>query len=193
MPAVAASTPQRDRPGVPARDGDQPRDTARDDLLEPAVRRRFGALSHGIHPRAGWELGDRRPRRRRGSTEAPRPASLDWPKPLQGETDARPPRPASTPCSRPARGARAGGLGRAEAAAPASPPVQVVEKLHAALLGVMKDAEELGYQGRYDRLAPVLKETYDTRLHGREVGRPSLEAGHRRRIRRSWSRPSRAS
>jgi len=51
---------------------------------------------------------------------------------------------------------------RAEAAAPASPPVQVVEKLHAALLGVMKDAEKLGYPGRYERLAPVLQETYDT-------------------------------
>ncbi len=51
---------------------------------------------------------------------------------------------------------------RAETAAPASPPVQVVEKLHAALLGVMKDADALGYQGRYDRLEPVLNETYDT-------------------------------
>ena len=52
---------------------------------------------------------------------------------------------------------------RAEAVAPAvSAPVQVVEKLHAALLGVMKDAEKLGYEGRYERLAPVLKETYDT-------------------------------
>jgi phospholipid transport system substrate-binding protein len=46
--------------------------------------------------------------------------------------------------------------------APASPPVQVVEKLHAALLEVMKDADDLGYQGRYDRLTPVLNETYDT-------------------------------
>ena len=51
---------------------------------------------------------------------------------------------------------------RAEAIAPASAPVQVVEKLHAALIGVMKDAEKLGYDGRYARLAPVLKETYDT-------------------------------
>ena len=54
------------------------------------------------------------------------------------------------------------GAGAAEPAAPSSAPVRVVEKLHAALLGVMKDAEKLGYQGRYDRLAPVLKETYDT-------------------------------
>jgi len=62
--------------------------------------------------------------------------------------------------------------GRAQAAAPASPPVQVVEKLHAALLEVMKDAEDLGYQGRYDKLAPVLKETYDTAFMAeKSVGR----------------------
>jgi phospholipid transport system substrate-binding protein len=62
--------------------------------------------------------------------------------------------------------------GRTEAAAPASPPVQVVEKLHAALLEVMKDAEDLGYQGRYDKLAPVLKETYDTAFMAeKSVGR----------------------
>jgi phospholipid transport system substrate-binding protein len=51
---------------------------------------------------------------------------------------------------------------RAEAIAPTSAPIQVVEKLHAALLGVMKDADKLGYEGRFERLAPVLKETYDT-------------------------------
>lgn len=51
---------------------------------------------------------------------------------------------------------------RGEAIAPTSAPIQVVEKLHAALLGVMKDADKLGYQGRFERLAPVLKETYDT-------------------------------
>ena len=61
---------------------------------------------------------------------------------------------------------------RAEALAPVSVPVQVVEKLHAALIGVMKDAEKLGYDGRYDRLAPVLKETYDTSFMAeKSVGR----------------------
>src|SRR5262245_19742913 len=60
----------------------------------------------------------------------------------------------------------------AEAPAAASAPVEVVEKLHTALLGVMKDAEKLGYQGRYDRLAPVLKETYDTAFMAeKSVGR----------------------
>jgi phospholipid transport system substrate-binding protein len=65
-----------------------------------------------------------------------------------------------------------GAVARAEAPAAASPPVQVVETLHAALLGVMKDSEKLGYQGRYDRLTPVLKETYDTAFMAeKSVGR----------------------
>ena len=50
----------------------------------------------------------------------------------------------------------------AEAIAPTSPPIQIVERLHSALLGVMKEAKTLGYEGRYQKLAPVLKETYDT-------------------------------
>jgi phospholipid transport system substrate-binding protein len=62
---------------------------------------------------------------------------------------------------------------RAEVVAPAvSAPVRVVEKLHAALLGVMKDAEKLGYEGRVERLAPVLTETYDTSFMAeKSVGR----------------------
>ncbi len=72
------------------------------------------------------------------------------------------------------------GQARAESGAPVSSPppaavsapVQVVEKLHAALIGVMKDAAKLGYQGRFDRLAPVLKETYDTAFMAeKSVGR----------------------
>jgi len=57
-------------------------------------------------------------------------------------------------------GARAESV--APSSAPVSAPARVVEKLHAALLGVMQDAEKLGYEGRVERLAPVLKETYDT-------------------------------
>jgi len=45
--------------------------------------------------------------------------------------------------------------------APATPSTNVVETLHVALLGVMKDADELGYQGRCDRLSPVLRNLYD--------------------------------
>ncbi len=40
-------------------------------------------------------------------------------------------------------------------------PTRVVEDLHAALLGTMKEAKEMGYKGRYARLAPVIKETFD--------------------------------
>jgi phospholipid transport system substrate-binding protein len=38
---------------------------------------------------------------------------------------------------------------------------QVVEKLQAALLGVMKDGGKLGYTGRYDQLEPVIKASFD--------------------------------
>ncbi len=40
-------------------------------------------------------------------------------------------------------------------------PSATVERLNTALLAVMKDAEALGYQGRYDQLAPALKEIFD--------------------------------
>ena len=36
-----------------------------------------------------------------------------------------------------------------------------VERLNAALLEVMQQAETLGYAGRYDRLAPDLKQIFD--------------------------------
>jgi len=37
----------------------------------------------------------------------------------------------------------------------------VVEKLHSTLLAVMKDGDKIGYQGRYDQLAPVINSTFD--------------------------------
>ena len=40
-------------------------------------------------------------------------------------------------------------------------PAPVVERLHATLLEVMKGADELGYAGRRERLAPVLSEVFD--------------------------------
>jgi len=39
--------------------------------------------------------------------------------------------------------------------------VEVVEKLHATLLAVMKEGDQIGYQGRYDRLAPVIRANFD--------------------------------
>jgi phospholipid transport system substrate-binding protein len=40
-------------------------------------------------------------------------------------------------------------------------PQQVVERLHAALLDVMRKAADLGYEGRYQELEPVIQESYD--------------------------------
>jgi phospholipid transport system substrate-binding protein len=47
------------------------------------------------------------------------------------------------------------------AASPTGPATKVVENLHAKLLGVMKQADKLGYIGRYQRLAPVVSGSYD--------------------------------
>ena len=49
----------------------------------------------------------------------------------------------------------------ARSAEAAETPKATVEELNAALLDTMKNADALGYQGRYDKLAPVLKETFD--------------------------------
>ena len=49
---------------------------------------------------------------------------------------------------------------------------QVVAQLHSALLQAMKHAETLGYQGRHDQLAPVLRRTFDLAYMARKaVGR----------------------
>ena len=47
------------------------------------------------------------------------------------------------------------------AASGTDPGAKVVEKLHAELLDVMKQANALGYKGRYQRLAPVVISSYD--------------------------------
>ncbi len=44
---------------------------------------------------------------------------------------------------------------------PGDEPQALVETLHSELLGVMKEADDLGYQGRFDRLSPVLGELFD--------------------------------
>ena len=40
-------------------------------------------------------------------------------------------------------------------------PEQAIKDLQNCLLGVMKQAKALGYKGRYDRLAPVIRHTFD--------------------------------
>ncbi len=39
--------------------------------------------------------------------------------------------------------------------------VDVVENLHTTLLAVMKDGGQIGYKGRYDRLEPVIRASFD--------------------------------
>jgi phospholipid transport system substrate-binding protein len=42
--------------------------------------------------------------------------------------------------------------------------VATVDRLHAALLDIMQNAESLGYGGRHDRIAPVIQESFDLRF-----------------------------
>jgi phospholipid transport system substrate-binding protein len=46
-------------------------------------------------------------------------------------------------------------------AAASSSPTEVVERLQAGLLHVMKNAKALGYEGRYKHLKPVVEDTHD--------------------------------
>jgi phospholipid transport system substrate-binding protein len=47
------------------------------------------------------------------------------------------------------------------AAASAGPPTELIQRLNATFIGVMRDAATLGYQGRYDTLEPALVAAYD--------------------------------
>jgi phospholipid transport system substrate-binding protein len=49
---------------------------------------------------------------------------------------------------------------RADDPAPAAAK-QVVEKLNTVLIDVMKNAKQLGYQGRYKKLDPIVRETHE--------------------------------
>lgn len=51
--------------------------------------------------------------------------------------------------------------GPAPAAAQENGPSAVIDRLHETLLEVMMAAKELGYGGRFERLVPVLEESYD--------------------------------
>ena len=45
---------------------------------------------------------------------------------------------------------------------PSSTPQLAIDRLNQALLDIMKRADELGYRGRYEAVAPVVRETFDT-------------------------------
>ena len=47
------------------------------------------------------------------------------------------------------------------ATAAASSPVPTVEAFHAGLLQIMKDAKTLGFQGRIEKLEPLMAKTFD--------------------------------
>jgi phospholipid transport system substrate-binding protein len=67
----------------------------------------------------------------------------------------------------------------------ATEPQQVVERLNAALLDVMRNAVDLGYEGRYRELEPVIEESYDFPFMIRIAVGPAwreLEEDQRRRI-----------
>jgi phospholipid transport system substrate-binding protein len=49
------------------------------------------------------------------------------------------------------------------AAAQPATPTSVVERFNAALLDVMQNADQLGFDGRYERLDPVMSEIFDFR------------------------------
>jgi phospholipid transport system substrate-binding protein len=49
-----------------------------------------------------------------------------------------------------------------QATTPEGAPEAVVEEFHVALLGIMQDADELGFEGRCDRLSEAMSALFDT-------------------------------
>ena len=48
-----------------------------------------------------------------------------------------------------------------QSATPGPQPAEIVDELDASLTDVMKNADELGYSGRFDRLAPTVRRLFD--------------------------------
>jgi phospholipid transport system substrate-binding protein len=72
-------------------------------------------------------------------------------------------------------------------------PQAVVERLNGTLLEVMQEADRLGYEGRYERLEPVLAQTFDFPFMAKvAVGRQwnELSGAERERITRLFSQMS---
>jgi len=60
----------------------------------------------------------------------------------------------------------------ADASEAAESPSAIVEQLHAGLLESMKNADEFGFQGRFDHIRPVVENTFDLMFMGsKSVGR----------------------
>ncbi len=66
----------------------------------------------------------------------------------------------------------------------AGEPSQVVDALHEQLIGVMKDADALGYQGRFEQLEPVVGRLFDISFMAeKSVGRHWKTADEEDRVR----------
>ena len=59
------------------------------------------------------------------------------------------------------------------AAEPAAAPTPMIDAFDHTLVSVMKDAGKLGYQGRYDRLQPVIRQVFNIPLMTQLVVGPS--------------------
>jgi phospholipid transport system substrate-binding protein len=84
---------------------------------------------------------------------------------------AEPTAPASLGSGAPT--AKQAGAGVVEATSPdATACGEVVSRFHAALLEVMQDAKELGYEGRFNLLYPVVSETFEIEfMASKSIGR----------------------
>jgi phospholipid transport system substrate-binding protein len=73
----------------------------------------------------------------------------------------------------------------------ASSPVPTIEAFHAGLLAIMKDAKTLGFQGRIEKLEPLMGRTFDLEfMASKTVGRhwASLSAADQKRWAETFSR-----
>ncbi len=78
----------------------------------------------------------------------------------------------------PPSGENTGDAVAAAVATPGSPAQVVVAKLNAALLNVLTQSNELGYDQRFELLAPALAGTFDLKYMARQaVGRSFLDMG----------------
>ena len=79
----------------------------------------------------------------------------------------------------------------ASASPTASSPVPTIEAFHAGLLAIMKDAKNLGFQGRIEKLEPLMGRTFDLEfMASKTVGRhwETLSAADQKRWSETFTR-----
>jgi len=90
-------------------------------------------------------------------------------------------------------GSASPGLAQNQDGVPAAPPAAVVAAVDEALLGALRDAETLGFQGRYDRLDPVFRAAFQFPLMARvAAGRfwSDLDRAQKERLVEAFARMS---